>query len=657
MVSENAQIIDTVFYTNLKRGEVFMLVAKLADSETGEIIKGADGEDLTVEKRFVCWKEEDSVDMPAFVIDSTQYAGKSVVVFEELYWIDEEHENEPVLMTVHESLDDKDQTISYPDVHTTAKDKSTGEHVGVVSEETVIEDTVQLSNLIEGQEYTVTGVLVYKEDCTDAEGKTHNAGSPVHVKDSSENTVTFIADATETEVRLTYVVDSSLLEGTTAVVFEDLIHNGVKVATHADLKDKEQTVHFSKLKTQAIDKTSGTSFVTKGSEVYFVDNVSYSNVVPGLSYIVRGELMDKNTGESLYAYAVSDIFTPGAANGTVQVEFLVDSERIPSTVIVVFEDLHLIKEDGTEVLIEQHGDLNDEDQSLYHPEIGTTAVNAETGTHEAQGKTKTILKDTVAYKNLKPGQEYTVVGTLMDKTTGDPIVIGGNRVTAKTTFTPAEKDGSVEVIFEFDASGLVGKTTVVFERLVYDGLEIAVHVDIEDEDQSVNIIDIRTSAVDKENGSHTATHSHTATVIDTVTYKGLTPGKTYTVYGTIMLKGNGVELYQNGIPITGMTEFTPTGANGTVEVSFVVDTYQLQGMEIVVFERLFAGSVTGSALESDVPIAVHEDINDTDQTIKVPVIPFNPPHTGVDDHMGLLLTAMLSSGAGAIWILRKRKRS
>ena len=83
----------------------------------------------------------------------------------------------------------------------------------------------------------------------------------------------------------------------------------------------------------------------------------------------------------------------------------------------------------------------------------------------------------------------------------------------------------------------------------------------------------------------------------------------------------------------------------------------VQGMEIVVFERLLAGSVTGSALEYNVPIAVHEDIKDMDQTIKVPVTPFNPPHTGVDDHMGLLLTTMLTSGAGAIWILRKRKRS
>ena len=172
----------------------------------------------------------------------------------------------------------------------------------------------------------------------------------------------------------------------------------------------------------------------------------------------------------------------------------------------------------------------------------------------------------------------------------------------------------------------------------------------------MNIIDIRTSAVDKESGDHTATLSHAATVVDTVSYTGLTPGKTYTVYGTVMIKGTEADLYQNGIPITGMTEFIPTAANGTVEVTFVVDTYQLQGMEIVVFERLFAGSVTGSTLESDVPIAIHEDINDTDQTIKIPVIPFNPPHTGVDDHMGLLLTAMLSSGAGAIWIFSRKKR-
>ena len=201
----------------------------------------------------------------------------------------------------------------------------------------------------------------------------------------------------------------------------------------------------------------------------------------------------------------------------------------------------------------------------------------------------------------------------------------------------------------------VGKTTVAFERVLYEGVEVAVHADIDDEEQSVKIIDIRTSAVDKESGTHTAAHSHTATVIDTVSYSGLTPGKAYTVYGTVMVKGTGAELYQNGIPITGMTEFVPTAANGMVDVTFVVDTYQLQGMEIVVFERLFAGSVTGSTLESEVPIAVHEDINDTDQIIKVPSIPFIPPHTGVEDHIPAYVSLMLSSVGGVVWILKKKK--
>ena len=44
----------------------------------------------------------------------------------------------------------------------------------------------------------------------------------------------------------------------------------------------------------------------------------------------------------------------------------------------------------------------------------------------------------------------------------------------------------------------------MFERLIFEGLEIAVHADIEDEDQSVNIIDIRTSAVDKENSAYSS---------------------------------------------------------------------------------------------------------------------------------------------------------
>ena len=655
-VSGNAEIIDTVNYTNLKRGELFMLVAKLGDVETGETIKGSDGKDLIVEKTFVCTTETGSVEMPAFVIDSTQYCGRSVVVLEELYWIDEENDNAGTLMASHISFDDKDQTITYPEIHTTASDSVTESHAGTVSESTVIVDSVQLNGLVIGSEYTVSGALVYQEDFTDKNNEQHEAGDTVPIKEVSKDTVTFTADAKTMTVTLSYIVDSTALEGHAAVVFEDLIHNGTTVTSHADLTDKEQTVWFPSLKTRAIDKTSDTSFVTQGTEVVFVDTVDCEDLVAGDNYRIHGKLIDKETGKPLGYETYSDPFTAENMNETVEVEFIVNTEKLDSGIIVVFEDLYLVKEDGTEVLVVKHEDLDDEGQSLYYPEIGTTAVNAATETHEVQGKSKVTLKDTVSYKNLKAGEEYAVVGILMDKEKSEPILINGEYVTSSVIFVPAEKDGQTDVYFEFDASDLFGKTVVVFESLFYESVEIAVHADIEDDEQSINVINIRTTAVDAESGTHTATWKRDAEIVDTVSYTGLTPGKTYTVYGTVMLKGTGEDLYQNGVPVAGMTEFTPEKPDGTVDVSFTLNTFILQDMDIVVFEYLFAGSVMNGDLESEIPIATHEDLYDDDQTVYVPEMPREPVNTGVNSHIGLYFTAMLTSGAGLVWLYNRRKR-
>ena len=141
---------------------------------------------------------------------------------------------------------------------------------------------------------------------------------------------------------------------------------------------------------------------------------------------------------------------------------------------------------------------------------------------------------------------------------------------------------------------------------------------------------------------------------DTVFYRGLTPGKTYTLYGTIMLKGSGEQLYQRDLPITGMTEFIPEEADGTVEVTFTLDTYMLEDMDLVVFEYLYAGSILNTDLESDVPIAAHEDLSDYDQTISVPSLPWEPVNTGVNMHTDLFVALTLVSGAGLIWLMRRR---
>ena len=82
----------------------------------------------------------------------------------------------------------------------------------------------------------------------------------------------------------------------------------------------------------------------------------------------------------------------------------------------------------------------------------------------------------------------------MNKETGEPVLIDGEKVTASTTFTAEKAEGSVEVVFEFDASAIAGTTVVAFEYMEYTGVEVAVHEDIEDEDQTVYIPDVHTTA-------------------------------------------------------------------------------------------------------------------------------------------------------------------
>lgn len=94
--------------------------------------------------------------------------------------------------------------------------------------------------------------------------------------------------------------------------------------------------------------------------------------------------------------------------------------------------------------------------------------------------------DTVVYTGLQPGQEYTLKGQLMDKATGEAVQIDGQPVTAETIFTPEAAEGSVTVTFTFNAISLKAKSVVVFESLLHNGREIAIHADIEDEGQTVS---------------------------------------------------------------------------------------------------------------------------------------------------------------------------
>ena len=363
--------------------------------------------------------------------------------------------------------------------------------------------------------------------------------------------------------------------------------------------------------TTAKDGQTGTNGGIPAKQVTIIDTVSYYNLIPGKEYTIKGTLMDQETKKELQVngktVTAEKTFTVEKADGSVDITFTFDGSALAGKKVVVFEKL---LQEGREVAA--HEDIRDEGQTITYQgiRIGTKAKDKDTdGSQGIPVKDVTIV-DTVTYENLIPEKEYTVKGTLMDQETKKELKVNGRTVTAEKTFTAEKADGKVELAFTFDGSALGGKKIVVFEKLLQEGREVAAHEDISDEGQTVTYREIKigTTAKDKATGKKEAAADKNMTIVDTVTYKNLIPGKEYTVKGTLMDKETKKELLVNGKAVTAEKTFTVEKADGSVELTFTFDGSALGGKEIVVFEKLyFAGRQA----------AAHEDIEDKDQTVKI----------------------------------------
>ena len=282
------------------------------------------------------------------------------------------------------------------------------------------------------------------------------------------------------------------------------------------------------------------------------------------------------------------------------------------------------------------------------PEIHTTATVDGEKTVGAAGVI--TLTDTVSYKHLIPGREYTLTGKLMDKATGKAFLLDGKEITSEVTFTPDEPDGVIEVEFTFDARLIQIETDlVVFEGLSSDGIELAVHADIEDVGQTVTITppEIHTTAT--VGGEKTVGAAGVITLTDTVSYKHLIPGKEYTLTGKLMDKATGKAFLLDGKEITSEVTFTPDEPDGEIEVEFTFDARLIrEKTDLVVFESLRSDGIE---------LAVHADIEDEGQTVTL--TPPETPKTGDSSHIlpWSILCGAAALGALMIAISAKKRRT
>ena len=618
------KISDKVEYSHLVAGKTYTVIGELHDAATGDAVT-VNGQAITAEKTFTAEDSAGSVTLD-YAFDSYDLKGKTLVVYETLT------DAKGAKLAEHRDKSDVSQqvTVLTPKLSTSAVGDADNSKSVTAEDDVAVTDYVRYTGLTAGQTYTLTGTLMdksTKKAFMDADG------TPVTA------TAEFTAEAESGTTTVTFTFDASGIKtGTKLVAFETVATNGIEIADHKDINDIDQTVTVKApvIGTTAVDAADGDKTVTGEENVAVRDTVHYNNVTPGKTYKVTGTLyekvLDKNgkvtkkvfkdkNGTPVTAEAN---FTAEDSYGNVDVTFYFDGSSLKEgTSLVAFESLsHNDKE------IASHADVNDSGQTVIitKPKLSTTATDALDGDKNLIGEDNATIVDTVHYMNVTPGKTYKVSGTLYEKVTDKDGKVSkkqlldadGNPVTAETEFVPDDTYGTVDVTFAFDASDLKAKDKVVaFESLSLNGKELASHADIEDKSQTVTITKptLSTTAVDGLDADKNLIGEGDVTIVDTVKYKNVTPGKTYKVSGTLYEKVTDKDgkvskkqlLDADGNPVTAETEFVPEDTYGTVDVTFTFDGSLLKdNTPVVAFESLSY---------KDKEIASHSDIEDEDQTV------------------------------------------
>ncbi|WIM67431.1 VaFE repeat-containing surface-anchored protein [Corynebacterium breve] len=238
----------------------------------------------------------------------------------------------------------------------------------------------------------------------------------------------------------------------------------------------------------------------------------------------------------------------------------------------------------------------------------STTLPEVTETTEVDGGT------TVVTTTREPVVETTEVdgGTTVVTTTREPVVetteVDGGTTVVTTTREPVietEWENPTTTVTETAETVTVTETPgIVTETVTPEPVTTTVTTAPEQVTEVVPAPWIGTNAHDKDGGKDDKVlDADGGTVVDTVIYVGLTPGKEYTMKGELVDKD--AEGASTGI--TAEKTFTPEKAEGSVKLEFKVPA-EHEGKTLVVFEEL--------SLDGEV-VAEHKNLDSVNQTIVV----------------------------------------
>ena len=654
-------VIDYVEYTGLTVGDSYWLKASLRKAD-GTVIKTVQGEKFTA----VADGESNSASVTFTGIDTTGLISETLYITEVLY--QGESGDETYEIAKHEeNVESQRIKVKTPTIETVATgDRENGKEVEVLTDAKVY-DKIRVTGLVKGETYKLISQLT-----RDVEG-----GEFVEVERAYPTEFTVVNEDGSAEVEVEFTLNTVGLEDKELTALEWAIYGDDKEVVKHTEKTEEQTVRVKKptLETEAksgsLVEGNGDKVVALVNEAKIVDTARYTGLADGVSYRAFGILYDQNTGEKLLVKDEDGVekevtaekeFVAKGEGGEVELEFTLEVTSMPGKNIVVFEYIYY-KEDEEETEIIKHDDIESTEQWVeVQPRIGTKVIDEVDG-DQAVGVGVATVIDTVRYEGLKVGAKYKVKGKMMDRKAGEAVGVEGESeefVITEEMGTTNDKD--ITVKFEFDTTEMQGRSLVVFEELyeiIENGEEKeeilrSVHEEIEDEEQWVDVKEARvaTTAVDGDDGDKELNFEKEALITDTVEYYGLIKDETYKLVGILMDKATG-----EGLGVMEKKEFTAEAENGTVQIDFTIDTTEMSGKEIVVFETLY---YVGEDEEEEVEIAKHQDLEDSSQTVWVKV---KTPNTGmfgsVSDGVAVrkvIYAAVVIGALGAAYAIVNRKR-
>ena len=603
---------DHVAMKGLKPGMTYVLTGQLMDKDTQEPAKDASGNVITATQEFTPTSSEWTADV-TFSFDASNLGGKTLVAFETLTAYPKVYGTTGSMKTlsVHKDINDAAQTVTNMGISTTAKDKVSGSKLLTVAKTSAIVDSVSYKGAVAGNKYRLQAVLM---DKLTGEAAVDGDGQPI------TGSKDFTASATSGSVDVELTFQGTGMAGGEYVVYEQLYlvkDNGSTElwAFHEDLDDEDQLVNVPGITTQLVDAATNTQFVKASSSVNAVDTVYYEGLIPGQSYTLTGQLIEKATGKVFVdgngkEMTVTKTFTPAEKSGEVDVEFSLNATNLNTSSLVAYETLSL---NGKEIVSERS--LDNEYQTLSFPVItSTTAVDKRNGTKVIDAQDDMTIVDTISYTGMQTGLPLTVRSTVMDKATGKAAKDSdGNDIIVESEILPDETNGSIDVEIPIKGRNLMGKTLVVYEEICYaDGVVIAQHKDLKDAGQTVTVAGITTTAAIQTTAGQNDRYT-SQTVRDTVKYYGLTKGTSYTLQGTLMDKATGNAYQENGKDVTVSKTFKASATSGTETLDFEISSSEAKNKTLVVYESVYT-EVDGK----QVLVAQHSNITDKDQTVEVP---------------------------------------